>query len=129
LAFLEMAVAGVILVPVAALARWPSPSPAWLWLVLLGLVHTALALAIYLQVLAELPAVHVGILGYLEPVGVLICAWLFLGQRPAVDTVLGGVLVVGAGMALVLLSRSAEPASAPPMPMRSTDRAGLPSGR
>jgi drug/metabolite transporter (DMT)-like permease len=129
LAFLEMVVAGVILVPVAALARWSSPSPAWLWLVVLGLVHTALAIAIYLQVLAELPAVHVGILGYLEPVGVVICAWMFLGQRPATATALGGVLVVGAGVAVVLRSRSAQLAEVPAVPVRDTGRAGVPSGR
>ena len=105
LAFLEMAGAGVFLIPVAALAHWPAPAPAWLWLLVLGLVHTALGIALYLRVLAELPAVHVGILGYLEPLGVVLCAWIFLGQRPVMDTVLGGLVVVGAGVALVVAGR------------------------
>jgi drug/metabolite transporter (DMT)-like permease len=102
LAFLEMAGAGLVLVPVAAFARWPSPSASWLWLLVLGVVHTALGITIYLGALARLPATHVGILGYLEPVGVVVCAWLWLGQRPAVETVLGGLLVIAAGVMIVM---------------------------
>jgi drug/metabolite transporter (DMT)-like permease len=52
--------------------------------------------------LARLPATHVGILGHLEPVGVVACAWVWLGQRPAVETVAGGILVVAAGVLIVI---------------------------
>ncbi len=102
LAFLQMGGAGLVLIPVAAASRWPAPQLSWLWLLVLGAVHTALGIAIYLHVLADLPATHVGILGYLEPVGVIVCAWLFLGQRPSLSTVLGGMLVIGAGVATVV---------------------------
>ncbi|HLY83776.1 MAG TPA: DMT family transporter, partial [Acidimicrobiales bacterium] len=105
LAFLEMAGAGLVLVPVAALTRWPHASPSWLWLLVLGVVHTAVGIVLYLGALSDLPATHVGIFGYLEPVGVVLCAWIFLAQRPAVETVLGGVLVVSAGVAIVVLGR------------------------
>jgi drug/metabolite transporter (DMT)-like permease len=117
LAFIEMAGAGLLLIPVAALSRWPRPAPSWLWLLVLGVVHTGVGISVYLAALADLPATHVGILGYLEPVGVVVCAWLFLGQRPAVETVLGGLLVVGAGVTMVALGhtdRSGETASAIP---------------
>jgi drug/metabolite transporter (DMT)-like permease len=102
LAFLEMAGAGLVLVPVAAFTSWPSPSASWLWLLVLGVVHTALGITIYLSALARLPATHVGILGYLEPVGVVVCAWLWLGQRPAAETVAGGILVIAAGVLIVI---------------------------
>jgi drug/metabolite transporter (DMT)-like permease len=105
LALVEMTGAGLVLIPVAAFSHWPRPAPSWLWLLVLGGVHTALGIALYLGALARLPATHVGILGYLEPVGVVVCAWLFLGQRPALETVLGGVLVVGAGIAIVAIGR------------------------
>jgi len=102
LALLEMGGAGLVLIPVAAASSWPAPAPSWLWLLVLGAVHTALGIAIYLHVLGDLPATHVGILGYLEPVGVIVCAWLWLGQRPALSTVVGGVLVIGAGVATIM---------------------------
>jgi drug/metabolite transporter (DMT)-like permease len=105
LAFIEMAGAGLVLIPVAAFSHWSHPAPSWLWLLVLGVVHTALGITLYLGALADLPATHVGILGYLEPVGVVVCAWAFLGQRPAVATVLGGVLVVGAGVTIVAMGR------------------------
>jgi drug/metabolite transporter (DMT)-like permease len=106
LALMEMTVAGLILIPVVAAAHWPAPDRSWLWLVVLGLVHTAIGTGLYLAALARLPATHVGILGYLEPVGVVICAWIFLGQRPAFETVFGGIIVTAAGIGLVIGSRS-----------------------
>ena len=68
LAFIELAGAGVVLVPVALAMAWPAPAWSWLWLVVLGVVHTAIGITLYLSVLARIPATHVGILGYLEPV-------------------------------------------------------------
>lgn len=100
LAFMELAGAGALLIPVAALTAWPAPSASWLWVVVLGVVHTALGITLYLGVLAEIPATHVGVLSYLEPVVVVLAAWLWLGQRPAVATIGGGLLVVAAGAGL-----------------------------
>jgi drug/metabolite transporter (DMT)-like permease len=100
LAFMELAGAGLLLIPVAAATRWPPPEAAWLWVVVLGVVHTALGITLYLSVLAKVPATHVGILGYLEPVVVVAAAWLWLGQRPGLATVAGGLLVVAAGVSI-----------------------------
>lgn len=100
LAFMELAGAGVVLIPVALASAWPSPDASWLWIVGLGVVHTALGITLYLSVLAEVPATHVGILGYLEPVAVIVAGWVWLGQRPGPATVTGGLLVVAAGAGL-----------------------------
>jgi len=100
LAFMELAGAGVVLVPVALASSWPPPAAAWLWVVVLGVVHTALGITLYLSVLAEVPATHVGILSYLEPVAVIVAGWLWLGQKPAPATIMGGLLVVAAGVGL-----------------------------
>jgi drug/metabolite transporter (DMT)-like permease len=102
LAFLELAGAGVVLIPVALATTWPSPRPAWLWVVVLGVVHTALGISLYLSVLARVPATHVGIISYLEPVVVVLAAWVWLGQRPALVTVAGGALVVAAGVSIAV---------------------------
>ena len=102
LAFLELAGAGVVLIPVALATAWPSPRPAWLWIMVLGVVHTALGISLYLSVLARVPATHVGIISYLEPVVVVLAAWVWLGQRPALVTVVGGSLVVAAGVSIAL---------------------------
>ena len=116
LAFLEMGGAGLLLIPVAATARWGSPQPAWAWLLVLGLVHTAIGTGLYLDALGRVPATHVGILGYLEPAGVVVCAWLVLGQRPSVLTVVGGLLIAGAG---VMVVATAPVLTTPEVPVRA----------
>ena len=108
LAFMEMLGAGVALTPFALSTDWGRPRWSWSLLVLLGLVHTALAMRLYLNALARIPATHVGIMGYLEPVGVVIVAWLFLDETPGVGTVLGGFLIVVAGALLIRAPTSAE---------------------
>lgn len=117
LAFIELSGAGLVLVPIALATHWPAPQVAWLWIVLLGVVHTALGIAVYLSVLAELPATHVGILGYLEPVAVVLFAWVWLGQQPTWLAALGGVLVILAGVATVFTRPS------PPGRRREVDAA------
>jgi drug/metabolite transporter (DMT)-like permease len=102
LAFMELAGAGLVLIPIALVTAWPAPKAAWLWVVVLGVVHTALGITLYLSVLAQIPATDVGILGYLEPVVVVLAAWLWLGQRPALATVAGGLLVVAAGVSIAI---------------------------
>ena len=108
LAFMEMAGAGLLLVPVAATAAWGHPRGSWLWLVVLGLVHTAVGIGLYLAALAHVPATHTAILGYLEPASVVACGWLFLSQRPGAATIIGGVLIVLAGVVVVRSATMAE---------------------
>jgi drug/metabolite transporter (DMT)-like permease len=100
-AFGELAVASVAVIPVGAVAHWGHPHAAWLWIVLLGLLHTALAVSLYLAALAVVPATHAAILGYLEPAGAVLFGWWFLAERPGVSEVLGGLLIVAAGVTLV----------------------------
>ena len=108
LAFLELAVAGVVLLPVGLTAGWGGPRLDWLWLLVLGLVHTALGVSLYLAALARVPAVHAGILGYLEPAGAVGCGWLFLHEQPSAATVAGAALIVAAGL-LVVRAGAAQP--------------------
>jgi drug/metabolite transporter (DMT)-like permease len=105
----EMAVAGVLLVPVAATTDWTGLGDAWPWLVVLGAVHTALGITLYLAALARVPATAAGILGYLEPVSVVVLAWVVQSDPPSLATAAGGALVVAAGALVVLGAPSGEP--------------------
>jgi len=102
LALMETAGAAILLTPVALMDGWKHSEMSFLWLLVLGVIHTAVGTTLYLDVLRTIPATHVGIIGYVEPVSVVIFAWVFLSQRPSVLTIVGGVLVVGAGLFLIL---------------------------
>jgi drug/metabolite transporter (DMT)-like permease len=105
LAFCEVAVAGVVLIPVGALSAWGPASASWLWIVVLGLVHTAVGVSLYLVALARVPVTHAGILGYLEPAGAVVCGWLVLGEHLGAGELAGGALIVLAGWIIVKASR------------------------
>ena len=51
---------------------------------------------------------HSSILGYLEPVSAPLYALVLLGQGISVWTVIGGALIVGAGLMVVLLGEKDE---------------------
>ncbi|MGH9124704.1 MAG: DMT family transporter [Acidimicrobiales bacterium] len=104
LAFMELAGAGILIIPVGLAIQWPRFGSSWYWVIVLGVVHTALGITLYLSLLARIPATHVGIMSYLEPVVVILAAWLWLGQRPTLATALGGGLVVAAGVVLAVTS-------------------------
>lgn len=110
---LQMGVAGACLLPVAVTTDWGSPRDDWAWLLLLGLGHTAVGATIYLATLARIPATHIGILGYLEPVGVVLFAWALAGDRPALATLVGGALVVAAGVLVASDARRTEVVDVP----------------
>lgn len=120
----EMAVAGVLLVPVAVTTDWTGLGAAWPWLLVLGGVHTAVGITLYLAALARVPATAAGILGYLEPVSVVVLAWVVQHDPPAGATVAGGALIVAAGTLVVLGSTSGDPtvpedlSTAPEVPAR-----------
>jgi drug/metabolite transporter (DMT)-like permease len=109
LAFVQLTVAGLTLAPLAVTADWGQPSWSWAWLVLLGVVFTGVLGPLYLVLLNHLPASTVGVLGYVEPASAVVLAWLVLGERPAAATLVGGTLIVAAGIMVVLTTRDPLP--------------------
>jgi drug/metabolite transporter (DMT)-like permease len=119
LAFLQLAAAGVVLVPAAAAVSWGPPRGAWAWVVVLGLFHTALATGVFFTALARLPATQVGVLTYLEPASAVVFGWLLLSEAPGPATLVGGALIVAAGVAVVTAPRGRTAAN--PFPAEVAD--------
>ena len=106
LALWQLLIAGMVLLPFAAFADWGTPTADWVWLGVLVLVYTAFAFVMYLTALARLTATRVAVLLYLEPASAVFFGWLLLDEGLTLSTVVGGVLVLGAG---ILVAR--EPVS------------------
>lgn len=115
LAFMETGGAAVVLAPVVLAVGTGTLGVDWPWLLLMGLVHTAVGVSLFLAALRHLPVTHVSTLSYLEPLAVVVLAWLVLGERPTPLTSLGGGLVLAAGLLVVTAGRQnpvpPEPAS------------------
>ena len=79
---------------------------------ILGVVCTALAYLMWTYGMGMIKVQHSSILGYLEPVSAPIYALLLLGQGISVWTVVGGALIVVAGLLVVLLGEHEEEGAA-----------------
>ena len=67
-----------------------------------GIVHTALALVLWYDVLKKIPMYLAAILAYLDPVFAILLAYLLLNQVPSFNTILGGSLIISAGVLTTL---------------------------
>jgi drug/metabolite transporter (DMT)-like permease len=110
----------VALVPVLPFAGRVLPSAGELgYLAILGVVFTLLSGLIWLLLLRHVTAQAMGFFSYIEPVSASLLAWLLLGQRLGTPVLVGGALVLVAGIIVVLM----EPAE---MPITEIETAGLP---
>lgn len=98
---MQMTGAGLLIVPFVLASDIPSPEASWLWLIVLGVVHTGVAIAVYLSCLSVVGATITGVLGYLEPTTAVVWAWLVLGERPSAATLVGGAAILSAGLLVV----------------------------
>jgi drug/metabolite transporter (DMT)-like permease len=80
--------------------------------VVLGVVCTALAYTMWTAGMGLIKVQHSSILGYLEPVSAPLYALLLLGQGISVWTVVGGALIVVAGLLVVMLGEHEEEGAA-----------------
>ncbi|MBI5442148.1 MAG: EamA family transporter [Deltaproteobacteria bacterium] len=96
------------LITIALLAPWalraglPTSVRAWSGLALVGVVHAAGAGLLYLKGLGKVKAQVAAVLGYLEPLGAVLWAALFLGEGVRFSGILGGLLILGGGGLVVL---------------------------
>ena len=86
------------LLPFTAEGLASAPVWDWLWFGCLGVLCTGLAYTLYLASLAVLKARLAAIIIALEPVYAILAAWLLLQDAPALRTLCGGALIVGAAL-------------------------------
>jgi drug/metabolite transporter (DMT)-like permease len=116
IAFGNYTFAALLLLPAALLLRGPSSTKEWGALAALGVVHTTIAILIFLSGLRLVRTDHAAVFTYAEPVTAVIFASIFLAEPLGWVTGVGGVAVVAAG---VLVARMT--------PTTSVEAAGLPS--
>ena len=67
------------------------------YFLLLGLVHSTAAPLLYIRGLKEVKATRAAILGYFEPVGAMIFAFMAFQEIPPVGSFIGGALILYSG--------------------------------
>jgi drug/metabolite transporter (DMT)-like permease len=102
LTFWNYTIAALAMLPLLLGASRVVPEPGeWAALLLLGVVFTALSGYLYISLLRRVTAQAMGILAYLEPVSASLLAWAFVDEALGWQLVLGGALVIGAGLLVV----------------------------
>jgi drug/metabolite transporter, DME family len=84
----------------------PTDGADWVGLILLGAVLTGLATLTYAALLRHVTAQTAGVLTFLEPVSAVILAWWLLDEGLSAQAVLGGALVLLAGIVVVVRAPS-----------------------
>lgn len=109
-AFWDCLVGAVVVAPVllAAGRALPRGGGEWAGVLLLGVVFTGLSTLAYVTLLRHVTAQAAGVLTFLEPVAAVLLARILLGEAISRPALLGGALVILAGVLVVLL----EPAEA-----------------
>jgi drug/metabolite transporter, DME family len=72
------------------------------YVLLLGIVFTALAGLCFVWLLRRVTTQAISTLGYLEPVSAALLAWAILGQELGWAVLVGGTLIIGAGLLVIL---------------------------
>ena len=90
--------AALVLLPLVIMTPGPATAVEWGSLVTLGVVHTAATGVLFLSALRTVRADHAAVLTYAEPVSAVVFAAIFLREPITPATVIGGLMVVLAGM-------------------------------
>jgi len=91
----------------------------WIAAAVMGVVCTAVAYTLWIEGTRRVRVEHVTILGYVEPVAGPLYAVFLVGQMPTVWTLIGGALILAAGLVIVVFGREedASAVGAPPEPL------------
>jgi len=84
-------------------------------LIVVGVLHSTVAIVVYLHGIRTVTAQEAGVLGYLEPALGIMLAYLFLSEPPRMLTVAGGLLIIAAGAMVVYKGSRSSPS--PPVPL------------
>jgi drug/metabolite transporter (DMT)-like permease len=105
IAFWDCFVGALAVAPALVLADRVLPRGAGEWgaVLLLGIVFTGLSTLLYARLLRHVTAQAAGILTFLEPVSAVLLAWALVDEPLGPYTLVGGALVLVAGIAVVTL--------------------------
>ncbi len=109
LVFYESFISFFILAPFMFVSFSRPTTSEWIILVVMGIVNTALAAFLYISGLEQVKAQHAGVLAYLDPLTAMILAILFLSETPTIYTIIGGILVLIAGLNIIVQKRIEQP--------------------
>lgn len=112
--FWESAVAAVVLAPFALSASYAALDAEEIGaLLVLGVVLSGVVTVLFVTALRWIPVTTGGILTYLEPVSAALLAVVLLNEALTLPVLLGGVAIVGSGVAILLADRGDAAAPTP----------------
>ena len=106
IAFFQDIFATLLLIPFFFIIRTPLSSENIILLLILGVFCTSSAHSLVIKGMRHIKAQTASIINSLEPVYGITLAFLFLGEIPALRTIMGGVVVLVAAIAATLSSGS-----------------------
>ncbi len=98
----------LVLLPFAAAGGYHITGKGWISIAVLGVLLVAFTSIIYVHAARGVKAQHIGILAYLEPVSATLLAAIFLGERPGWNGLVGGLLIIAAGILVVFRAAPGE---------------------
>jgi drug/metabolite transporter (DMT)-like permease len=117
-ATISAAEAGGVTLFVLPLALWQFSATgyqldgrAWIAAVVMGVLCTAVAYTLWIEGTKRVRVEHVTIVGYVEPVAAPIYAIFLVGEMPSTWTIVGGAMILVAGMLPVIFGRGEGEAS------------------
>jgi len=116
---ISTAEAGGVVIFVLPLALWQFSTTgyqvdgrAWIAALVMGVLCTAVAYNLWIEGTKRVRVEHVTIIGYVEPVAAPIYAIFLVGEMPSTWTIVGGAMILVAGMLPVIFGRGEGEASA-----------------
>ncbi len=108
IAFWDCLVGAIAVAPLLLVADRVIPDGPGEWgaVLALGVLLTGFSTLAYVALLRHVTAQAAGVLTFLEPVTGVLLAWALLSESPGTATLVGGALVLAAGLAVVLLAPS-----------------------
>jgi drug/metabolite transporter (DMT)-like permease len=106
--FYQIAVAALLLLPFVTRGIDLVTEQRWIYILLLGVVFTAIAHTLFVGSLRTIKASTAGMIASMEPIYGMAFAALVLSEIPAVKTVAGGLIVVGAAVYTSIRAGRAE---------------------
>jgi len=95
----QNSIVSIILLPFVI--NTPHPLNIMPYMLIMGAIHSTLAPLLYVDGLKSIKANEAAILGYLEPVGAVLLAFIILHEIPGIKALSGGALILYSGILIV----------------------------